>query len=81
MRRIEPGPLNMHFNFLGLDDKGFDAWIASAKSAGGSLGRAEYLQLEKPSQNEPVRRWGTIDSDLYRLILNMMPIHQMSGMK
>lgn len=61
----------MHFNFQGLDDKGFDAWIASAKSAGGSLGRAEYLQLEKPSQNEPVRRWGTIDSDLYRLILNM----------
>ncbi len=61
----------MHFNFHGLDDKGFDAWIASAKSAGGSLGRAEYLQLEKPSQNEPVRRYGTVDSDLYRLILNM----------
>jgi cytochrome o ubiquinol oxidase subunit 2 len=61
----------MHFNFQGLDDKGFDAWIASAKSGGGSLGRAEYLQLEKPSQNEPVRRYGTVDSDLYRLILNM----------
>lgn len=61
----------MHFAFHGLDDKGFDEWIAQAKSAGGSLGRAEYLQLEKPSQNEPVRRYGTIDSDLYRLILNM----------
>src|SRR3569832_1873011 len=46
----------MHFNFQGLDDKGFDAWVAQAKSAGGSLGRAEYLQLEKPSQSEPVRR-------------------------
>ncbi|MDN5000656.1 ubiquinol oxidase subunit II [Bradyrhizobium sp. GCM10027634] len=61
----------MHFNFQGLDDKGFDAWVAQAKSAGGSLGRGEYLQLEKPSENEPVRRWGTVDSDLYRLILNM----------
>jgi cytochrome o ubiquinol oxidase subunit 2 len=61
----------MHFNFKGLDDKGFDAWIASAKSAGGSLSRAEYLQLERPSQNEPVRRYGTVDTDLYRLILNM----------
>ncbi|CAN1357422.1 Cytochrome bo(3) ubiquinol oxidase subunit 1 [Linum perenne] len=56
---------------VGLDDKGFDAWVAQAKSAGGSLGRAEYLQLEKPSENEPVRRWGTVESDLYRLILNM----------
>ena len=61
----------MNFKFQGLDDKGFDDWVANAKSAGGSLGRAEYLQLEKPSQNEPVRRWGSIDADLYRLILNM----------
>ena len=61
----------MHFTFHGLDDKGFDAWVAQAKSGAGSLGRAEYLQLEKPSENEPVRRWGTVDSDLYRLILNM----------
>jgi cytochrome o ubiquinol oxidase subunit II len=61
----------MHFAFQGLDEKGFEDWVAKAKSAGGTLGRAEYLQLEKPSQNEPVRRWGTIDPDLYRLILNM----------
>jgi cytochrome o ubiquinol oxidase subunit II len=61
----------MHFTFLGLDDNGFDDWIARAKAAGGSLTRAEYLQLERPSQNEPVRRYGSMDSDLYRLILNM----------
>ncbi|MBR0719651.1 ubiquinol oxidase subunit II [Bradyrhizobium liaoningense] len=61
----------MHFAFHGLDDKNFDDWIARAKSAGGSLDRVEYLQLEKPSQNEPVRRYGSIDTDLYRAILNM----------
>ncbi|UVO29024.1 ubiquinol oxidase subunit II [Bradyrhizobium arachidis] len=61
----------MHFAFHGFDDKNFDDWIARAKSAGGSLGRSEYLQLEKPSQNEPVRRYGNVDGDLYRAILNM----------
>ena len=61
----------MHFAFHGLDDKGFDDWIAKAKAAGGALGRSEYLQLERPSQNEPVRRYAGVDSDLYRVILNM----------
>jgi cytochrome o ubiquinol oxidase subunit 2 len=61
----------MHFAFHGLDDKGFDDWIAKARSAGGSLGRAEYLELEKPSQNEPVRRYANVDGDLYRAIVNM----------
>ncbi|WFU40813.1 ubiquinol oxidase subunit II [Bradyrhizobium sp. CB82] len=61
----------MHFAFHGLDDKGFGEWIAKAKAAGGTLGRSEYLQLEKPTQNEPVRRFASIDADLYRLILNM----------
>jgi cytochrome o ubiquinol oxidase subunit II len=61
----------MHFAFQGLDDKGFDDWIAKAKTAGGTLGRSEYLQLERPSQNEPVRRYASVDGDLYRVILNM----------
>jgi cytochrome o ubiquinol oxidase subunit 2 len=61
----------MHFAFLGLDGAGFDAWIARAKADGHALGRKEYLELERPSQNEPVRRYGNVDSDLYRAILNM----------
>ncbi len=61
----------MHFAFHGLDDKGFDDWIARAKATGASLGRGEYLQLERPSSNEPVRRYASVDRDLYRAILNM----------
>ena len=61
----------MNFAFHGLDDKGFDDWIAKAKTAGGTLGRSEYLKLERPSQNEPVRRYASVDGDLYRVILNM----------
>ena len=55
----------MRFNFHGLDDGGLRRLDAQAKSAGGALDRADYLLLEKPSENEPVRRYGAVDPDLY----------------
>ncbi|MDY0309689.1 MAG: ubiquinol oxidase subunit II [Castellaniella sp.] len=60
----------MHFRFHGLDQAGFVAWIEKNRTAGGVLDRAAYLELERPSENEPVRRWSAVDPDLYRLILN-----------
>ena len=60
----------MHFRFHGLDQAGFDAWVEKNRAAGGVLDRAGYLDLERPSENDPVRRWATVDPDLYRLILN-----------
>ncbi len=60
----------MHFRFHGLDQAGFDAWVAKNRAAGGTLDRAGYLDLERPSENDPVRRWAAVDPDLYRLILN-----------
>jgi cytochrome o ubiquinol oxidase subunit II len=35
------------------------------------LDRAAYLQLEKPSENEPVRRYASVDPGLFNAILNM----------
>jgi cytochrome o ubiquinol oxidase subunit II len=61
----------MHFAFHGLADAGFDDWIAGAKSDGGALDRTTYLELERPSANEPVRRYASVDHDLYAAILNM----------
>ncbi|MGB6007933.1 ubiquinol oxidase subunit II [Castellaniella sp.] len=60
----------MHFRFHGLDQAGFDAWVEKNRAAGGVLDRAGYLNLERPSENDPVRRWAAVDPDLYRLILN-----------
>ena len=60
----------MHFRFHGLDQAGFDAWVEKNRAAGGVLDRAGYLDLERPSENDPVRRWAAVDPDLYRLILN-----------
>ncbi|MCG6205792.1 ubiquinol oxidase subunit II [Rhodopseudomonas sp. HC1] len=61
----------MHFAFHGLDDAGFDQWIARAKASPDKLGRPEYLQLERPSSNEKPRAFGAVDGDLFRAILNM----------
>lgn len=60
----------MRFAFLGMTTADFDAWVGEVK-AGGALTRPGYLELERPSENEPVRRYGTVEAGLYRAILNM----------
>lgn len=62
---------DMRFKFHGLDNAGFDRWIASAKSAGATeLSRAAYLTLREPSQRDPVHRFNTVAPDLWSAILN-----------
>ena len=61
----------MHFAFKGLSNADFDSWVAGVKAAGGSLDPATYLQLERPSENEPVHRYAAVPVGLYDAILNM----------
>jgi cytochrome o ubiquinol oxidase subunit II len=61
----------MQFRFKGFDQAGFEKWIADAKASTTALDRTAYLELEKPTEAEPVRRWGTVDGKLFELILNM----------
>ncbi len=61
----------MRFAFLGQTTQEFAQWVAQAKASGTALDRARYLELERPSENDPVRRFGTVDKDLYQAILNM----------
>jgi cytochrome o ubiquinol oxidase subunit II len=60
----------MHFKFHGLSAADFDKWVKSSKSANAALDRKTYLQLEQPSQREPVRRYSTVANDLYDAIVN-----------
>ncbi|CAK7261500.1 ubiquinol oxidase subunit II [Shinella yambaruensis] len=62
---------HMRFKFHGLDQAGFDAWIARVKQNGTALNRDAYLKLEKPSAKEPVRYYATVDDGLYEAVLNM----------
>jgi cytochrome o ubiquinol oxidase subunit 2 len=65
------GYSDMKFAYRGVAQGDFDGWVQSVKSAGGAkLDRANYLVLEKPSIKDPVRRWATVDDDLYYRILN-----------
>ncbi|MBX9403185.1 ubiquinol oxidase subunit II [Lysobacter sp. BMK333-48F3] len=61
---------HMRFRFHGLDQAGFDAWVAKNRASGTTLERAGYLELEKPSEKEPVRRYGAVAPGLYQAILN-----------
>jgi cytochrome o ubiquinol oxidase subunit 2 len=60
---------DMKFKFHGMSKADFDQWVQSVK-AGSELSRGIYAELEKPSQREPVRHYGSIDADLYHAILN-----------
>ncbi|WP_211441283.1 ubiquinol oxidase subunit II [Collimonas humicola] len=61
---------DMRFKFHGLTQENFDKWVQARKAAGGHLNRPDYLQLEKPSEKEPVRSYASVDQDLYHAILN-----------
>jgi cytochrome o ubiquinol oxidase subunit 2 len=60
----------MHFKFRGLSGSDFEQWVQSAKTAGRELDNESYLQLEKPSEREPVRRYSLVAAGLYDGILS-----------
>lgn len=62
---------HMRFKFHGLDQAGFDGWIAGVRRGGEPLDRERYLELEKPSEKVPVIRFSTVDGGLWGAILNM----------
>jgi len=61
---------DMRFRFLGLPEAEFERWVARHKAEGQALSRAAYLQLEQPSEREPVRRYAQVDEGLFDAILN-----------
>ncbi|QRM57656.1 ubiquinol oxidase subunit II [Sinorhizobium sp. BG8] len=62
---------HMRFKFHGVQQQGFDEWVARVKSQGTALNRDAYLKLEKPSTREPVRYFATVEDGLFNAILNM----------
>ena len=60
----------MRFKFHGLNTEDFGAWVKKVKGGEGALNRAGYLELEKPSERQPVKHYGGVAPDLYDAILN-----------
>jgi len=61
---------DMRFKFLGVSAGEFDNWLQKAKASKNELTRDAYLELERPSEREPVRRYGAVASDLFDLVVN-----------
>ena len=66
-----PGFSNMHFQFLGLSDGDFDAWVERVRAEGQPLTRERYLEVEQPSELEPVHYFSDVDPGLFQAVLNM----------
>lgn len=73
----------MNFGFRSLSQQGFDAWVAKARESGAPLDRAAYLKLEKPSEEEPVRYYASVEDGLHDAIVGLcvapgqMCVHEM----
>jgi cytochrome o ubiquinol oxidase subunit II len=61
----------MRFRFLGVPQQGFEQWVAKVKAEGKALDRNTYLELEKPSEQEPVRYFSSVEAGLYSDIVNL----------
>jgi cytochrome o ubiquinol oxidase subunit 2 len=61
---------HMRFKYRGVSTADFDSWVQKTKAGGGMLNRADYLSLEKPTEREPVRRYGAVTPNLYDAIVN-----------
>jgi cytochrome o ubiquinol oxidase subunit 2 len=62
---------DMRFRFLGVSQADFDKWVEGVRASGDRLERRDYLALERPSEREPVRRYGTVAPNLYDAIVNL----------
>lgn len=61
---------DMKFKFKGLSDADFDRWVAGVRAGGPELTRAGYMDLAKPSIDNPVRSFGAVDPGLFLAIVN-----------
>jgi len=61
---------DMRFKLRGLDQAGFDQWVAEAKASGRGLATADYLALAKPSEQVPAMRFAAVQPGLFDRIVN-----------
>ncbi|RZA37107.1 MAG: ubiquinol oxidase subunit II [Lysobacteraceae bacterium] len=61
---------SMRFKLHGLDDAGFEQWVAKAKASESALSREVYLELEKPSEKVAPVAFARVAPGLYEAVLN-----------
>jgi cytochrome o ubiquinol oxidase subunit II len=61
---------DMRFKFRGVSAQDFNRWVQAARTDGRTLDRDRYLQLQRPSERDPVQRYATVAPNLYETILD-----------
>ena len=61
---------NMRFKFRGTSKADFSSWVAATKAGSGTLDKAVYQQLEKPSERAPVQHFASAEPGLFHAIVN-----------
>jgi len=61
----------MRFNVQAMPDADFERWVAETKAGTDTLDRAAYLDLEKPTENVPPRRYAGVEEGLFSAVVNM----------
>ncbi len=61
---------NMRFKLYGVDQSGFDGWVARVKSSGAALDTRRFLELEKPSERVPATYFSAVEAGLFDRVFN-----------
>lgn len=62
---------HMRFKYHAVSDEEFAAFVQKTKAEhADSLDRTSYVELEKPSEREPVRRYGKLDKEVFDAVVN-----------
>ena len=60
---------HMRFKYRGVSNEAFAQWVQEVKSGSGELSRAAYVELEKPSERDPVQRFASVDAGLFKAVV------------
>jgi cytochrome o ubiquinol oxidase subunit 2 len=62
---------HMRFATRSVTPAAFDAWAQGVHHGTGTLDRATYLDLDKPSEKVPVRHYAAVAPDLFDAVVNL----------
>ncbi len=64
------GFTGMKFKAIATSQADFDAWVAEVKQSPKQLEQAEYAELSKPSQDNPVALYSSVTPNLFQIIVD-----------
>ncbi|KQS03835.1 cytochrome O ubiquinol oxidase [Sphingomonas sp. Leaf357] len=61
----------MKFAVAGMDEAGFENWVARTKVGGGLIDAKAYRAIERPTENVAPLRWSSVEPKLFDRIVQM----------